>query len=58
MWGEVVGGATRELSSGSQMREFNSDDEYQSDSCYLFQIKYLIHFLTVVSYYMCNNQDD
>jgi len=53
-----VGGATRELSSGSQMREFNSDDEYQSDSCYLFQIKYLIHFLTVVSYYMCNNQDD
>ena len=58
MWGEVMGDTTREPSFSSETREFNSDAKDHDDAYYLFQIKYLIHFLTVIDYFMCNNQDD
>lgn len=51
-----MSGATREPSSSSETHEFNSDDEDHGGVCYLFQIKYLIHFLTVAGYYRGNSR--
>lgn len=58
MWGEVMGGATREPSSNNEMHELNFDDEDHGDVLLLITIKYLVYSWKVVGCYKCNGQDN